>query len=61
MEKFIQQNLQEAWTKGFQAHVTEVLRAHLDLDMSNVQSVEEIVAKLEDSKMADDDDAPPDA
>ena len=57
VEEFIQQNLQEAWTKGFQAHATEMLRAHLDLDMSNVWSVEEIVAELEDSEMADDDDA----
>ena len=61
VEKFIQQNLQEAWTKGFQAHAAEVLRAHPDLDMSNIRSVEEIVAELEDSEMADDDHAPPDA
>ena len=57
VEEFIQQNLQEASTKGFQAHATEVLRAHPDLDMSNVRSIEEIVAELEDSEMADDDDA----
>ena len=61
VEKFIQQNLQEAWTKGFQAHSAEVLRAHPDLDMSNIRSVEEIVAELVDSEMADDDHAPPDA
>ncbi|XP_052210356.1 uncharacterized protein LOC127813432 [Diospyros lotus] len=62
VEEFIQQNLQEAWRKGFQAHATEVLRAHRNLDMSNVRSIEEIVAKLdEDSEMTDDEDTPLDA
>ncbi|XP_052203959.1 uncharacterized protein LOC127809236 [Diospyros lotus] len=61
VEKFLQKNLQDAWTKGFQAHETEVLRAHPDLDMSTVRSVAEIVAGMEDSEMADDGDAPPDA
>ncbi|XP_052183114.1 uncharacterized protein LOC127811183 [Diospyros lotus] len=61
VEEFLQKNLQDAWTKGFQAHETEVLRAHPDLDMSTVRSVAEIVAGMEDSEMADDGDAPPDA
>ncbi|XP_052170372.1 uncharacterized protein LOC127786764 [Diospyros lotus] len=60
VEEFLQKNLQDAWTKGFQAHATEVLRAHPDLDMSNVRSVAEIVARMEDSEMAGDDDTPPD-
>ncbi|XP_052207152.1 uncharacterized protein LOC127811370 isoform X2 [Diospyros lotus] len=55
VEVFIQQNLQEAWRKGFQTHATEVLRAHPDLDLSNVRSIKEIVAELEeDSEVADD-------
>ena len=62
VEEFIQRNLLEAWRKGFKAHATEVLRAHPNLDMSTVRSVEEIVAELEeDSEMEDGEDAPLDA